>query len=100
MPEDLLLEIGTEEIPARFMSPVLAELKQSAAELLEKERLGFREIKTYGTPRRLVLYVYSLEEVQADIEEEVKGPPTRVAFDSEGNPTKAAQGFARNQGLM
>ncbi|MGI6554309.1 MAG: glycine--tRNA ligase subunit beta [Bacillota bacterium] len=99
MPEDLLLEIGTEEIPARFMSPVLAELKQSAAELLEKERLGFREIKTYGTPRRLVLYVYSLEEVQADIEEEVKGPPTRVAFDSEGNPTKAAQGFARNQGV-
>ncbi|HHX95210.1 MAG TPA: glycine--tRNA ligase subunit beta [Clostridia bacterium] len=99
MPEDLLLEIGTEEIPARFMSPALAELKQLAAELLDKERLGFREIKTYGTPRRLVLYVYSLEEVQADIEEEVKGPPTRVAFDSEGNPTKAAQGFARNQGV-
>ena len=100
MPEDLLLEIGTEEIPARFMSPALAELKQLAAELLDKERLGFREIKTYGTPRRLVLYVYSLEEVQADIEEEVKALPQELLLTVKEIQQKPLKVLPATRGLM
>lgn len=99
MARDLLLEIGTEEIPARFMSSALAELKQLAATLFLKERLQAGNINTYGTPRRLALYVEALEEMQADLEEEIKGPPSKAAFDVEGKPTKAAEGFARSQGV-
>ena len=99
MARDFVLEIGTEEIPARFMPPALAELKESAATLLAKERLQAGTIATYGTPRRLVVYIHGLEEKQADLEEEIKGPPVKAAFDSEGNPTKAAEGFARSQGI-
>lgn len=99
MARDFLLEIGTEEIPARFMSPALAELEKLAATLFGEERLKTGDIRAYGTPRRLALYVRGLEEMQADLEKEVKGPPCKVAFDSEGNPTKAGEGFARSQGI-
>ncbi|HBT20274.1 MAG TPA: glycine--tRNA ligase subunit beta [Peptococcaceae bacterium] len=97
MPRDFLLEIGTEEIPARFMENGLMELKSKAEELFKNYRLPFKEIKTYGTPRRLVLYVVELGEHQEALREEVKGPPAKIAFDEDGNPTKAALGFARSQ---
>lgn len=99
MARDFLLEIGTEEIPARFMPPALAELEASVEELFSRERLQAGSVKAYGTPRRLVLYVEDLDEIQADLEEEIKGPPLKAAFDQEGKPTKAAQGFARGQGI-
>lgn len=96
---NLLLEIGTEEIPAKFMPPALKQLQEMASQKFTEARLEYEKISTYGTPRRLVLYVEGLPEVQKDIVEEVKGPSAKVAFDENGNPSKAAQGFARGQGV-
>ncbi|MDN5347484.1 MAG: glycyl-tRNA synthetase beta chain [Clostridia bacterium] len=99
MPQDLLLEIGTEEIPARFMSPALEQMEELGRRLLQEARLRFGQVAAYGTPRRLALYVTGLEEKQEDVILEIKGPPVKVAFDAEGRPTRAAEGFARSQGL-
>ncbi|ACX52825.1 glycyl-tRNA synthetase, beta subunit [Ammonifex degensii KC4] len=96
---DFLLEIGTEEMPARLLSSILEDLREKAQELLREARLSYREIKTFGTPRRLVLLVKGLAEKQERLVREVKGPARRVAFDEEGKPTKAALGFARSQGV-
>jgi len=97
--QNLLFEIGTEEIPARFLPNTLKELKTIAQKLLNEHLLSYSEIKTFATPRRLVLFVESLSNKQKDKEEKVIGPPKKVAFDDKGNPTKAALGFARNQGV-
>ncbi|NLO90061.1 MAG: glycine--tRNA ligase subunit beta [Clostridia bacterium] len=97
MPKDFLLEIGTEEIPARFMEKGLKELKSKGEELFKNHRVPFKEIKTYGTPRRLAFYAVELAERQEALKEEVKGPPAKIAFDEKGNPTKAALGFAQSQ---
>lgn len=99
MAKDMLLEIGTEEIPARFMSAAMTALKESAERHLKENRVGFGEVIVYGTPRRLVLIVKGLSELQEDIATEVLGPPKNAAYDREGNPTKAAAGFARGQGV-
>lgn len=99
MSKDLLLEIGTEEIPAKFMAPALAQLKSLAERALAEERIAAAAVVTYGTPRRLALYIKDLAERQGDLVEEVKGPAKKVAFDEAGQPTKAAQGFARGQGV-
>jgi glycyl-tRNA synthetase beta chain len=95
-----LLEIGTEEIPARFMEAALAQLKELAEKTLAEERISFEQVLVYGTPRRLALMVKELVEKQQDRVEEVKGPARKAAFDSEGLPTKASQGFARSQGIL
>ncbi len=99
MAKDLLFEIGTEELPARFIDPALKELKRLAQEELKALALEFEGLKTLGTPRRLTLYVAGLAERQPDRVEEIMGPPKKAAFDQEGNPTKAAEGFARKQGV-
>ncbi len=99
MVRELLLEIGTEEIPARFMNNALLQLKENAAKMFQEARLEFDEINSYGTPRRLALLVSGLAERQQDLAEEVKGPAKKVAFDDRGNPTRAATGFARSQGV-
>ena len=96
---DLLLEIGLEEVPAKFMPPALAELKQLAETALTEQRISFDEVVTYGTPRRIALVVKNIAEKQADLEEEAKGPAVKAAYDADGNPTKAAMGFARGQGV-
>lgn len=96
---DLLLEIGTEEIPAKFMPPALAELAKLTKETLDENRLSYEKIDTWGTPRRITLYVRGLAEVQSDLAEEVRGPAVKAAFDKDGNPTKAAMGFAKGQGV-
>ncbi len=95
MGQDLLLEIGTEEIPARFVLGALESLRRLAEERLQQARLPYREIKTVGTPRRLALLAFGLEPVQTDREEIIIGPPRSAAFDVQGNPTKVALGFAR-----
>ncbi len=97
--KDILLEIGTEEIPARFMTGSLTQLQQLAKAKLEELRISFAEIKTVGTPRRLTLIVRDVAEKQEDVKRENKGPSVKIAFDESGNPTKAAQGFARGQGI-
>jgi len=99
MAKDLLLEIGTEEIPARFMPGVLKQLNTIAANKLAELRISYTEVQVVGTPRRLVLVVRNMAEVQADQHSENKGPSLKIAFDREGKPTKAAQGFARGQGV-
>lgn len=95
----LLLEIGMEECPARFVGPALGELARLMEERLSAERLAHGGIRTLGTPRRLAVVVEGLAERQAELTQEVKGPPARVAFDETGAPTQAARGFAANQGV-
>lgn len=99
MAKDLLLEIGAEEIPAKFMDDALAQLKLEAEKLFNTKNISYSDINTYGTPRRLVLYVNNLEEMQKDINEKVKGPSEKAAFDQDKNPTKALLGFATGQGV-
>ncbi|HPJ48957.1 MAG TPA: glycine--tRNA ligase subunit beta, partial [Synergistales bacterium] len=96
---DLLLEIGTEEIPSRFIPPALSETAAIAEEEFRAERLVFEKMHTLGTPRRIVLIVRSLEERQQDKTEEFKGPAWTSGFDPSGNPTKAARGFAKSKGV-
>ncbi len=97
--KELILEIGTEEIPASFIPQALSDLENLAKKELELNRLVFEEMKTLGTPRRLVLYIKSLSEKQEDIEVKKVGPSKQAAFDEKGNPTKAAMGFARSQSV-
>ncbi|QJW46383.1 glycine--tRNA ligase subunit beta [bacterium BFN5] len=99
MPKDLLLEIGTEEIPARFMPNVLAQFESIAVEKFAELRISHGEVRAIGTPRRLALIVRDLAHEQTDRKSENKGPSVKIAFDEAGAPTKAAQGFARGQGV-
>jgi len=99
MPKNALLEIGLEEVPARFMSGFLLDLKKKAEEKLAQSRLKYSKVETLGTLRRLTLYIENLAIKQEDIVEEIKGPSKSAAFDEKGNPTKAAQGFAKKQGV-
>lgn len=97
MSRNLLLEIGTEEVPAHVMPGILKELGEHAEKSLKELRIGFEEIRTLGTPRRTALMVKGLAEKQQDVEMESRGPSVKIAFDETGKPTKAAQGFARGQ---
>lgn len=99
MAKDFVLEIGTEEIPARFMPSALEQLVSLASGMLTELRLESEKITSLGTPRRLVLYVSGLAERQKETTEEVKGPAKKAAFDENGAPTKAVEGFARGQGV-
>ena len=99
MSKTLLLEIGTEEVPAHVMPGILSQLKENAAKTFEELRIEYENIKTLGTPRRSALLVEGLAEQQADLSKENRGPAVNIAFDADGNPTKAAQGFARGQGV-
>lgn len=99
MAEELLLEIGTEEIPAAFMPGLLSSLKELMAKELDSSRIGVREIKTFGTPRRLGLTATGMAEKQADLSFTKMGPAKKIAYDDDGNPTQAAMGFARGQGV-
>ena len=95
----LLFEIGCEEIPARFMDSSLKQLKENSKKFLNENRINFEDIKTYGTPRRLTLIIEGLADNQDDLEEEIKGPAKRIAFDGNNEPTKPLQGFMRSKGL-
>ena len=95
MSKDLLLEIGTEEVPAHAMPVILTELKENGAKALADLRLSYGAVKALGTPRRIALIVTDLAERQMDVTAERRGPSAAVAFDGEGNLTKAGLGFAR-----
>jgi glycyl-tRNA synthetase beta chain len=99
MGKELLLEIGTEEIPAAFLPKALRDLEEIARGELAANRIRHGEIRTMGTPRRLFLTVDGLAEQQEDQVIEKLGPAARVAFDEQGNPSSAAVGFARGQNL-
>jgi glycyl-tRNA synthetase beta chain len=99
MAKDLILEIGTEEIPAGFMRDAIDKLSESASGELAENALAYGNISSYGTPRRLTLRVTDLTDNQEDRSREFYGPPVRIAFDEKGNPTNATIGFAKSQGV-
>jgi glycyl-tRNA synthetase beta chain len=99
MGSELLLEIGTEEIPARFLPPVLSEMAESLRQRLDQARIGVGEIVTWGTPRRLALVAKDVASGQSEAVQEIIGPPKAIAFDAKGAPTPAALGFAKSQGV-
>lgn len=99
MPKDLLFEIGVEEIPAGFVLPALDQLMTALRDGLARLRIGCGDLKTYGTPRRLAVLVHAVDDRQLDVEQEYKGPPLDKAFDAQGKPTRAAEGFARTRGV-
>lgn len=96
---ELLVEIGSEELPFDFIAPALALLKEQTERMLAESRLSYRHVHTVGTPRRLVVVVNGLTDHQAATTKETMGPSKAVAFDQTGQPTKAAIGFASGQGL-
>lgn len=99
MAHELLFEIGTEEIPAGYLMPAVASLKENLTRRLGELGLTFGEARTAATPRRLAVSVRDLAERQPDRVEEVLGPPKKAAFDQNGQPTKAALGFAQSRGV-
>ncbi|GER94808.1 glycine--tRNA ligase subunit beta [hot springs metagenome] len=94
----MLLEIGTEEVPARFLPSAIIKLKENAEKIFSEYRLIYKSIKTYATPRRLSM-IAEVAPVQEAAEKEVWGPPVNAAFDKDGMPTKAAEAFAKTYGL-
>ena len=100
MSGEFLFEIGTEEIPSGDLDTGLMEMRRLAESFLTENRIGIGEgLEACGTPRRLVLIGRGLAEKQADTVQEITGPPKKAAFDEAGNPTKAAVGFAKKQGI-
>ncbi|MGB2924780.1 MAG: glycine--tRNA ligase subunit beta [Limnothrix sp.] len=93
-----LIEVGTEELPADFVAAAIAQLKDRVAQTLGENFLQPEAMEVYGTPRRLAVLLKGLPDKQGDREEEIKGPPASAAF-RDGAPTKAAEGFARKQGV-
>jgi len=96
---DLLIEIGTEEIPAGYIEPALADMGKKLADFFEKGRVDAGTPQVMGTPRRLVVHIPDVDARQKDVVETYQGPNVKVAYDAEGNPTKAAIGFARGKGV-
>ncbi len=96
---DLIFEIGVEEIPSQALYDAIPRLGLLAEKRLQEMRLQYGKVQTFGAPRRLVLQVIGLSEAQEAQDLRVKGPSVKAAFDADGNPTKAAEGFARGQGL-
>jgi len=99
MKNDLLFEIGTEELPSICINEGMQALGGLLKKRFEENNIGFGKIKTYGTPRRLAAIVKDLRQDQDSVEKIVTGPPYRISFDDEGNPTKAALGFAKSNGI-
>lgn len=99
MSREMIFELGTEEIPAGMVKDLRENLAGDAREKLKERRIDFAGVNTYSTPRRLVLQVEGIAEMQSDKKEVVRGPSEEIAFDDEGSPTKAARGFARGQGV-
>lgn len=96
--QDLLLEIGLEELPARFVTDAMNQLSDKVSAWLEEKRITCGQVTAYSTPRRLAVIVKDVNEAQEDISEEARGPAKKIAMDEQGNWTKAAQGFAKGQG--
>lgn len=99
MTKDYLFEIGTEEMPAHVVSRSVRQLAERTEKFLKESGLKFKNVKTFSTPRRLTILVEELAEKQDDIDEIKKGPAKKIALDKEKNWTKAAEGFARSQGM-
>ena len=98
-PTTFLLEVGTEELPVGDLDSALAQLRELTPTRLAEARLDYGSVRVLGTPRRLIVLIEGLAPRQRPVEEAVKGPPVRAAFDVAGRPTRAAEGFARKFNL-
>ncbi|MCD4673483.1 MAG: glycine--tRNA ligase subunit beta, partial [Anaerolineaceae bacterium] len=98
-PAEFLLEIGTEELPAADLESALAQLESKVSVLLKELRLEHGDVRVLGTPRRLVVSVADMAPGQPDQDSVVKGPPASRAYDADGKPSRAAEGFARGKGI-
>ncbi|SME94067.1 glycine--tRNA ligase subunit beta [Desulfovibrio gilichinskyi] len=96
---DFILEIGIEEMPARFVPRLGEDIKIIFNDLLNEQLIDFAKISAFATPRRLSVFVTDIALDQRKVEEEVSGPPARIAYDADGKPTKACEGFAKSQGI-
>jgi len=96
---EFLFEIGCEEIPARFIEDALRDGKDILKKLLSEYSINFSEIETYATPTRLVFRIENIDKKEEDRTVKVQGPPKRICFDNDGNPTKALEGFLKKNGL-
>lgn len=96
---DFLLEIGLEELPARFVTSSINQLTKLMEDWLKEQRLAFSEVKGYATPRRLAILITDLEDSQPNLESEARGPAKKIAVAEDGSWSKAALGFARGQGV-
>ena len=99
MTRDLLFEIGIEELPAGYVQPALDQLERGVRAVLQESRLAFDDVVTYGTPRRLTVFVADVTATQRDFDEDAMGPAAKVAFDAEGKPTRALMGFCAGKGV-
>lgn len=99
MENKYLLEIGVEELPSSFINGALEQLAANTENMLKKERIEYKNIVRYATPRRLTIIIEGLAEKQHELKEEAKGPAKRIAYDMEGNPTIALEGFVRGKGI-
>lgn len=99
MSAELFLELGTEEIPAGFIPRALNDIQRLLCRELESARIGYGAVRTFATPRRLAISIADVACQQQRQELELTGPPARIAFDADGKPTKAAEGFARTNGV-
>lgn len=97
--DNLIVELGTEELPPKALKSLSESFAQSIQQGLEQNELQFENVKPLATPRRLAVYIEGLQEQQADKVVEKRGPSVDVAFDENGNATKAAQGWARSNGI-
>lgn len=94
-----LLEIGTEELPYKFVSTAMVQLKEQMSKVLNENRVTFGEIKIYSTPRRLSLIIDDISESQPDLVRKIKGPPANIAFDKDKKLTPAGMGFVKKQNI-
>jgi glycyl-tRNA synthetase beta chain len=99
MAKDLVFEIGTEELPSKAVYTAIEQLQIAVPKAIDDARLEYDAVRIWASPRRLVVLVSDLAEQQADAVHTHKGPAARAAFDADGNPTKAAIGFARGKGV-
>ena len=95
----LAFEIGVEEIPAFDLDSANKQLEKMVPEALEAARIPFEKVEIHSSPRRLIVMAYGVADATEALVEEYKGPAAKIAFDADGNPTKAAIGFARGKGL-
>jgi len=96
---NVVLEIGTEEIPAQYMENALKDLNRLAKKYLEESSINHKEIKVYGTPRRLILFIFHIKDKQEDIFQKIKGPAYSIAYNKDSQPQKPALKFAQSQGV-
>jgi glycyl-tRNA synthetase beta chain len=97
--KDFLLEIGLQEVPARFVDEASKQLTEKVTKWLDGNHISYSNVTPYATPRRLAILIEEVSEKQQDVEEEAKGPAKKIAIDENGEWTKAAQGFSKSQGV-